>query len=127
MSHSKDTVNYVVPQNAMSLARDFDNILRTYEEKAGELQEKFKQEMEVLNATCKLEASRAWVGVAQSVGIDAQATWSDPNYVMDRTYLAEGFCAIRFVPHEPHPLMGVFGGMSQENQSEKPPPKSKLN
>ncbi len=126
MPHSKKVVNYVVPPQSIPFARNFYSILRTYEEKASELQEKFKQEMEALNEKCKAEASRAWFLVAQSVGIDAQATWSDPNYVMDRSYLADGFCAIRFIPHEPHPFAG-FVSPQNGDSSEPLPSKSKLN
>ncbi len=126
MPHSKEVVNYVVPPQSIPLARNFDSILRTYEDKAAELQDKFKQEMEELNERCKAEAARAWFLVAQSVGIDAQATWSDPNYVMDRTYLTDGFCAIRFIPHEPHPFAG-FMDSQNDKSSEAVPSKSKLN
>ena len=127
-----NTKNYVIKPQDRHLAHEFDAILRTYEEKADAVQAQFKAEMDALNETCKAEASRAWYLLAQSVGIDAQETWGNPEYALDRTYLAESFAAIRYTQMEPHPLVGMFGGPRSPAVDEDPakieiPSKEKLN
>lgn len=132
MPRDKISKNYIIPPLDFHLARKFDNILKTYEDDAEALQKQFKNEMEALSEACKAEASHAWFLLAQTVGIDASATWGDPEYHLDRTYIDEGFAAIQYTKIEPHPLMGMFGGSAPGMEDEDPtkvkvPPKDKLN
>ncbi len=133
MPREPKSKNYILDAEDVHLAREFDAILKSYEDKADALQALFKKEMDALNENCKAEASRAWFVLAKAVGLDAVATWGDQDYALDRTYLDEGFAAIRYIKMEPHPLMGMFGGpppgMDEDEDPEavKVPPKEKLN
>lgn len=96
--------NYVIPSEVFHVAKKFDTVLRDYEKKSIELTEAYNAQLIRMNEACKIEAKVLWFKLAASVEIDALASWNDPSFFLDRTYIKNDFAAIRRVQPDPHPM-----------------------
>ncbi len=120
MSNEK---NYVIPSKYFPVAKEFDELLREFEKQSLELTEQYQAQMNRLNDACKAEARPLWFKLAASVGIDAFLTWNDPNFYLDRTYMANDFAAIRHLTPEPNPMqmmMQQHQGIAGEHKPTNP-------
>lgn len=122
-----EDIIYPIPANKMDVAEEFTRILDFYEKQALEAQADFNANMRRINVVCRDEVKKHWLDMASAAGVDAELSWGNAEYWLDRQYIKHGFAAIRFTPAAPNPFMTAMQDKNLPGEHNLAPNRNKMN
>lgn len=116
---------HALPPEGLKMLRDYVEILDSMRTEVDLLQRQYQDLVDATHARAREELKPLWFQMAALAGIDAEGTWGNPEWTVERRFLEDNFGALIFIRQQ-HPL-AAFAESENEEIEEGPPPGATLN
>lgn len=110
---------FVIPTEHHPLARTYLDMLTNFTSEMKAAHEAHQKEMREKVAAFKETQRTMWTALCTVAGVDADESWDKSNWHIEGNYIDEGFVALTTHDVPEHPLAGLFGPPSDDDEEKK--------